>query len=72
MDYQPFHSGVGIDEVLQQRSLAERLTELADTEYPDNTYEEGVLDTLNWLLSSRPSSAPLDIIYEKNEETDDD
>lgn len=71
MDYQPFHSGVGIDEVLQQRALAERLTELADTEYPDNTYEEGVLDTLNWLLSSRPSSAPLDSVYDDEDDNDD-
>lgn len=49
-------------QIIEQIVLAEVLTEQEDTQYPDNTYEEGVLDALNWiLLGGNGAAAPLDI-----------
>lgn len=70
-DYQPFHSGVGISDVIQQRNLAAKLADRDESEYPDNTYEEGVLDTLRWLMSAVPTSAPLDSVYDDEDDNDD-
>lgn len=46
-------------ELITQLDAAFALTERLDTEYPDNSYEEGVLDTLRWLLGE--GAAPLDL-----------
>lgn len=57
--HDPFQTAVSMEEVYRQRLIAQRLTD-DETEYPDNTYEEGVLDTLNWLIGCG-YAAPLDV-----------
>lgn len=56
-----FTTGVSRREVMVQAILAERLQELGDSEFPDNTYEEGVADTLRWLIQTSASAAPIDV-----------
>ena len=57
-----FTTTISQEQVLAQLALAEALTEQNGTEYPDNSYEEGVLDALNWLLNNgQGAAAPLDI-----------
>jgi len=55
---QPISSPLRHADVITQLDLAHLLTERLGTEYPDNSYEEGVLDTLNWVLGL--GAAPLD------------
>jgi hypothetical protein len=50
--------------------IAQRLID-GESEYPDNTYEEGVLDTINWLIGCG-YVAPLDVdTYGQDIEEDD-
>ena len=55
-----FKTTVSMEAVYQQRLIAQDLADADESEYPDNTYEEGVLDTLNWLIGAG-HAAPLDI-----------
>lgn len=56
-----FTTAVSRKEVMVQVLLAERLQELGDSEYPDNTYEEGVADTIRWLIQASAGAQPIDV-----------
>ena len=47
---EPLETHLSTEEIYRQRLIAQRLAD-GETEYPDNTYEEGVLDTINWIVS---------------------
>ena len=65
-----FKTAATMGEVYRQRLIAQRLTD-GESEYPDNTYEEGVLDTINWLIGCG-YVAPLDVdAYGQDIEEDD-
>ena len=65
-----FKTAVTMEDVYRQRLIAQRLTD-GESEYPDNTYEEGVLDTINWLIGGG-YVAPLDVdAYGQDIEEDD-
>ena len=65
-----FKTAATMEEVYRQRLIAQRLTD-GESEYPDNTYEEGVLDTINWLIGGG-YVAPLDVdAYGQDIEEDD-
>ena len=64
---EPFETHLSTEEIYRQRLIAQRLAE-CESEYPDNTYEEGVLDTINWIVSLG-FAAPLDEeIYGQDDE----
>ncbi len=66
---EPLETHLSTEEIYRQRLIAQRLAE-GETEYPDNTYEEGVLDTINWIVSLG-HAAPLDEeIYGQDDEDD--
>ncbi|MBL0576323.1 hypothetical protein JD491_01495 [Aeromonas caviae] len=62
----PHYCDPNYDEVLTQLDAAYTLTDRLGSEYPDNSYEEGVLDTLRWLLGE--GTAPLDLALLAQEE----
>ena len=67
---EPLETHLSTEEIYRQRLIAQRLAE-GETEYPDNTYEEGVLDTINWLIGCG-YVAPLDVdAYGQDIEEDD-
>ena len=55
----PHYCKPSYEEVLTQFNAAFTLTDRLGSEYPDNSYEEGVFDALCWLLGE--GAAPLDL-----------
>jgi hypothetical protein len=52
-----FQARVTEGDIAAQLQQAEQLIDLNGTDYPDATYEEGVLDALKWIAGLAP--APL-------------
>lgn len=52
-----FQARVTEGDIAAQLQQAERLIDLHGTDYPDGTYEEGVIDALKWIAGMVP--APL-------------
>ena len=54
---EPLQTQVTEGDIAAQLQQAEQLIDLHGTDYPDGTYEEGVIDALKWIAGLAP--APL-------------
>lgn len=56
-----FSAPVTKDDVVEQLTIALVLAEQDESDFPDNTYEEGVADALNWILRGTASRRPFNL-----------